>query len=176
MGSKFPNHWWTHVPCIARWILNHWTTREVPEYHVRRIQVIPLCLEVCVCVCACSIISNSSRPRGLSPARLLCPEYWNKLPFPSPGGLPNPGVKPASPDSLPLSHLRAQSGSLAVTNSPHIRQWRLKPSGSQDTTHLDFHRQNQGHSLNIQNHFSGLPWWLSGKEPTSQRKKCGFDP
>ena len=21
---------WTHIPCIARWILNHWTTREVP--------------------------------------------------------------------------------------------------------------------------------------------------
>ena len=21
----------THVPCIARWILNHWTTREVPN-------------------------------------------------------------------------------------------------------------------------------------------------
>ena len=21
---------WTHIPCIGRWILNHWTTREVP--------------------------------------------------------------------------------------------------------------------------------------------------
>ena len=21
----------THVPCIGRWILNHWTTREVPN-------------------------------------------------------------------------------------------------------------------------------------------------
>ena len=21
---------WTHIPCIAKWILNHWTTREVP--------------------------------------------------------------------------------------------------------------------------------------------------
>ena len=21
----------THVPCIAKWILNHWTTREVPQ-------------------------------------------------------------------------------------------------------------------------------------------------
>ena len=79
-------------------------------------------------------------------------------------------------DSLPLSHLRAQSGSLAVTNSPRIRQGRLKPSGSQDTTHLDFHRQNQGHSLNIQNYYSGLPWRLRGKEPASQCMKCGFDP
>ena len=35
-------------------------------------------------------------------------EYWNGLPFPPPGGLPHPGIKPVSPalqvDSLPLSH------------------------------------------------------------------------
>jgi len=32
-------------------------------------------------------------------------EYWNGLPFPSPGDLPDPGIKPRSPalqpDSLP---------------------------------------------------------------------------
>ena len=40
-------------------------------------------------------------------------EYWSGLPFPSPGDLPNPGIKPVSlgllhrqADSLPLSHLR----------------------------------------------------------------------
>ena len=42
---------------------------------------------------------------------LLCPwdfsrqEYWNELPFPSPGDLPDPGIEPTSPalqaDSLP---------------------------------------------------------------------------
>ena len=35
-------------------------------------------------------------------------EYWSGLPFLSPGDLPNPGIKSASPalrvDSLPLSH------------------------------------------------------------------------
>ena len=35
-------------------------------------------------------------------------EYWNRLPFLSPGDLPDPGIKPASfasqVDSLPLSH------------------------------------------------------------------------
>ena len=35
-------------------------------------------------------------------------EYWSRLPFPSPWDLPNPGIKPVSPelqaDSLPLSH------------------------------------------------------------------------
>ena len=38
-------------------------------------------------------------------------EYWSELPFPSPGDLPNPGIKPATPacqvDSLPLSHLES---------------------------------------------------------------------
>ena len=35
-------------------------------------------------------------------------EYWSGLPFPSPWGLPDPGIEPRSPalqaDSLPLSH------------------------------------------------------------------------
>ena len=35
-------------------------------------------------------------------------EYWGGLPFPLPGDLPDPGIKPASPalqaDSLPLSY------------------------------------------------------------------------
>ena len=36
---------------------------------------------------------------------ILQQEYWNGLPFPSPGGLPDPGIEPRSPvlqaDSLP---------------------------------------------------------------------------
>ena len=43
-------------------------------------------------------------------------EYWNGLPFPSPGDLPDPGIKPMSPglqvDSLPLSHLGSPRSSL----------------------------------------------------------------
>ena len=39
-------------------------------------------------------------------------EYWSGLPFPSPGGIPDPGIKPVSPASpaseeqilYPLSH------------------------------------------------------------------------
>ena len=27
-------------------------------------------------------------------------EYWSGLPFPSPGDLPNPGIKPGSPPAL----------------------------------------------------------------------------
>ena len=44
--------------------------------------------------------SGSLWPRGLQPARLLCPwgfsrqGYWHGLPFSSPGDLPEPGVAP----------------------------------------------------------------------------------
>ena len=30
-------------------------------------------------------------------------EYWSGLPFPSPGDLPNPGIKPVSPTSFALA-------------------------------------------------------------------------
>ena len=59
-----------------------------------------------------SVVSDSLRPHGPQPVRLLCP--WNSpgknvrvgcLPFPSPGTLPDPGIEPMSPalqaDSLP---------------------------------------------------------------------------
>ena len=40
-------------------------------------------------------------------------EYWNGLPFPSPGDLPNPGIEPGSPalqaDSLPSEPPKALS-------------------------------------------------------------------
>ena len=43
-------------------------------------------------------------------------EYWSGLPFPSPGNLPDPGIKPRSPalqaDSLPTESRRKPSGIL----------------------------------------------------------------
>ena len=72
-----------------------------------------LCVCVCVFVCvSCSVISDSSGPHGLYVARqaLLSmgfsrQEYWSGLPFPSPGDLPDRGVKLGSPalqvNSLP---------------------------------------------------------------------------
>ena len=50
-----------------------------------------------------SVVSGSLWPCGLEPTRLLCwwdfprQEYWNKLPFPPPGDLPDPGIQPVSP-------------------------------------------------------------------------------
>ena len=64
-----------------------------------------------------SVMSNSLRPYGLYPARLLYPwgfsrqEYWSGLPCSSPGDLPKPGVESASILSPALS------GGLFTTNT-----------------------------------------------------------
>ena len=60
------------------------------------------CVCVCVCVSECSVVSDSLQPHGLWPTRLLSmgvskPEYRSGLPFPPPGYLPDPGIKPTSP-------------------------------------------------------------------------------
>ena len=57
---------------------------------------------VCVCVCVYSVMSDSlilwtvayQDPLSMEFYRQ---EYWNGLPFPSPGDLPNPGIEPTSP-------------------------------------------------------------------------------
>ena len=50
---------------------------------------------------------------------ILQQEYWNGLPFPSPGGLPDPGIEPRSPalqaDSLP-SELPEKPTAMPVSN------------------------------------------------------------
>ena len=59
---------------------------------------------VCLCMCACT---HSDKVQlfatPLAVAHCAPPsmefsrqEYWNELLFPSPGDLPNPGIKPAS--------------------------------------------------------------------------------
>ena len=75
-------------------------------------------------------MSNSCRPHGLSPARLLCPwgfsrqEYWSGLQYSPPEDLPNPGTEPGSPalqvNSLPSEPpgKRYQLIFLKLKNSP----------------------------------------------------------
>ena len=48
-------------------------------------------------------------------------EYWSVLPFPSPGNLPDPGIKPGSPalqgDSLPSSGKPITEYTLAIIST-----------------------------------------------------------
>ena len=73
---------------------------------------------VCVCVCACTH-TRGVHTQSLSSIRLFVApwtvasqaplpmefsrqEYWSGLPFPPPGDLPNPGIKPAFLESPAL--------------------------------------------------------------------------
>ena len=55
---------------------------------------------LCACMLSCSVVSDFSRPYGRRQAPLSMgffkQEYWSGLPFPSPGDLPNPGIKPTT--------------------------------------------------------------------------------
>ena len=48
---------------------------------------------------SCSVVSDSLWSHGLYPPSMEFSrqEYWSRLPFPSPGDLPDPGIKPRSP-------------------------------------------------------------------------------
>ena len=51
-------------------------------------------------------------------------EFWSRLPFLSPGDIPNPGIKLRSPalqaDSLPLSHQGSPKIWFTITFSEHL--------------------------------------------------------
>ena len=66
---------------------------------------------VCVYMCVFSVVSDSAIPWTIACQAPLSmefsrQEYWSGLPFPTPGDLPDPGIKPRSlalqADSLPL--------------------------------------------------------------------------
>ena len=74
-----------------------------------------------------SVVSDSLRPPGLQSTRLLCPwgfsrqEYWNGLPCPPTGHLPNPGIEPRSP-ALKADPLASESpGKPRQARYPNIR-------------------------------------------------------
>ena len=77
---------------------------------------------------ACAVLSLSVvltlRPHGLLSTRHLCPwgfsrqEYWSGLSYPSPGDLPNPGIKPRSPTLQAGSLLSEPPGKLVAQFIP----------------------------------------------------------
>ena len=80
------------------------TAIQVPSYNYNprvQIDMSSVCEQVAaLCVCVCSVISDPLQPLGLKTARLLCPLNFSKqedsseLPYPPPGELPHPGIKP----------------------------------------------------------------------------------
>ena len=55
-------------------------------------------------------------------------EYWNRLPVPPPGDLPNPGIKPASPVSPALAgrfFTTEPPGKPSYKREAHLTPWNL---------------------------------------------------
>ena len=48
--------------------------------------------------------------------RFSCQEYWNRLPYPLPGDLPDPGIKPGSPELQADSLSSEPPGKLTYSN------------------------------------------------------------
>ena len=73
-----------------------------------RSQLWCVCVCVCVCVCALSHVGLFVTPWPLACQTPLSmgfsrQEYWSRWSFSPPGNLPNPGIKPMSPESPALA-------------------------------------------------------------------------
>ena len=95
-GSSWPRDWTCNL-LHCRQILYHWATREARIYLFT-----PPCIKLFTTPWTVAL-------QALLSMELSGQEYWSGLPFPSPGGLPNPGIEPTSSalaGGLPLSHQR----------------------------------------------------------------------
>ena len=90
-GSSQPRDQ-THISCIGRQILYHWTTWEALMY---------TCLGVCMLSCFSHVWLFTTLWTVAHQAPLFSgfsqQECWSGSPFLPPGDLPNPGIKPTSP-------------------------------------------------------------------------------
>ena len=87
---------------------------------------------VCVFTQSCPTLCDPWTVAHQSPLSLEFsrPEYWSMLPFPSPGNLPNPGIKPVSLMSLVLA------GGFFTTSTTW--EFQGSPEGTQKNTKGNF--------------------------------------
>ena len=64
-----------------------------------------LYVHICVYTQSCLTLCNLMDHSHQAPLSMECSrqEYWSRLPFPTPGDLPNPGIKPTCPAALALA-------------------------------------------------------------------------
>ena len=126
----------------------------------------------------CSVMSDSLRPHGLYvpcqvplSMELSRQEYWSGLPFPTPGGLPNPRIETASPTSPALAgrFFTTQPPGKPVSELPSVL------CGSNDQSQREHERLRGlacGKSSNLHCHiFMCHPWlrkipWRRKWQPT----------
>ena len=67
-------------------------------------------------------------------------EYWSALPFPSPGDLPKPGIKPRSPelqaDALPSEPPGKPKVCLGGCKLKALKLWHTQQPNERDCTHI----------------------------------------
>ena len=74
-------------------------------------------VSTCVCSAALFVALLTTACQAPLSMEFSRQEHWNRLPFPPPGDLPNPGTKPASP---------ALAGGFFTTRAPgkpHVSQY-----------------------------------------------------
>ena len=113
-------------------------------------------------------------PPGSSVHGISQQEYWSGLPFPPPGGLPDPGIEPMSPalqaESLPSE---APSQVALVVKNPSANAEDLRDAGSM----LGSGRSpGEGHGNSLQ--YSGLEnpmdrgaWWATVHRDVQSRTR-----
>ena len=131
--------------------------------HIRNKRWLLLSFMVCVCVSAQPYLTLCD-PVGCShqaPLSMGFPrqEYWSGLPLPSPGALPNPGIKPTCLCLLHcrqiLYHWAIPSALLLFANGPCLLNWAhyfqsnvFMPSCSSISTHPGL-KDYRGHFFNL---------------------------
>ena len=93
-------------------------------------------------------------------------EYWSELPFPTPGDLPDPGIKPTSPETpaLTLKYWGIYCSQIELLKVP---------ATSQLNDHIQKTLSLQT-SMSLERNacFEGLPWDLSKKMWKEQKTQC----
>ena len=86
-----------------------------------------MCAQSLSCILLFATLRTLACQAPLSRAVFL-QEYWSGLPFPPPGDLPDPGIKPTSPVSPALA---GRFVTTSTTWEAHVAYWRTELEGSE---------------------------------------------
>ena len=114
---------------------------------------------VCLCVLRHSVVFVTPwtvTPQAPLSMRFCKQEYWSELPFPPPGNLPDPGIKPASPGPpalagvfLPLCHLRIYRKIARISEFGSVARYRGIAQKSISMYVPDLYSQVTNHSKTL---------------------------
>ena len=80
-----------------------------------------------LCNCVCFLVTPQTVVCQAPPSLgFFRQEYWSQWPFPYPGDLPNPGIKPKSPVLADGFFTTELSGKPFPLNTPTKRDWKEK--------------------------------------------------